>query len=125
MQAVRESVPVRFGYRTLGRPEPEQREVEPWGVVSWHGRWYLVGFDTVRGAERVFRLSRVVGEVEPTGEPGAVTVPEGVDLRGAGRADGGRAAALVGAAYGCAREPAGRCAGRPTAASRPARAGTS
>lgn len=82
LQAVRDARPVRFGYRTLGRPAPEQREVEPWGVVSWRGRWYLVGHDVVRGQERVFRLSRVVGDVRPAGQPGSVVVPDGVDLRG-------------------------------------------
>ena len=50
--------------------------------MSWRGRWYLVGHDVVRGAERVFRLSRVVGAVTALGEPGAVVVPDGVDLRG-------------------------------------------
>jgi proteasome accessory factor B len=82
LQAVRDGRLVRFAYRTLGRPAPEAREVEPWGVVSWRGRWYLVGHDTVRGAERVFRLSRVVGDVTAVGPAGAVTVPDGVDLRG-------------------------------------------
>jgi proteasome accessory factor B len=79
--AVRDGRPVRFGYRAVGAPEAQQRSVEPWGVVSWRGRWYLVGHDTDRGAERVFRLSRIVGEVTPVGEPGTVTPPEDVDLR--------------------------------------------
>jgi proteasome accessory factor B len=81
LEAVRDARPVRFTYRTAGRAEPEQRRVEPWGVVSWHGRWYLVGQDTGRGAARVFRLSRVVGEVRADGPAGSVVVPEGVDLR--------------------------------------------
>ncbi|MCU1693045.1 MAG: Transcriptional regulator protein-like protein [Frankiales bacterium] len=81
LQAVRDGRVVRFRYRTLGRTAPEAREVEPWGVVSWRGRWYLVGHDVVRAAERVFRLSRVVGDVTAVGEPGAVVVPAGVDLR--------------------------------------------
>jgi proteasome accessory factor B len=79
--AVRDGRPVSFAYRTAGRDAPEVRSVEPWGVVSWHGRWYLVGHDAVRGAERVFRLSRIVGEVELTGEPGDVLAPAGLDLR--------------------------------------------
>ncbi len=79
--AVRDRRPVRFAYRTAGRVQAEERTVEPWGVVSWHGRWYLVGHDTGRDAPRVFRLSRVQGEVALAG-PGPVTVPEGLDLRG-------------------------------------------
>ncbi|MCW2621751.1 MAG: transcriptional regulator protein-like protein, partial [Frankiales bacterium] len=81
LAAARDRRPVRFVYRTGGRSEPEERQVEPWGVVSWHGRWYLAGHDLVRGASRVFRLSRVVGDLVPDGPPGTVVVPDGVDLR--------------------------------------------
>lgn len=80
-RAVRDRSAVTFNYRTAGSTPPSRRRVEPWGVVSWHGRWYLVGHDVDRGASRVFRLSRVVGEVEVTSDPGAVTVPEDLDLR--------------------------------------------
>ncbi|MDX6218564.1 MAG: proteasome accessory factor, partial [Frankiales bacterium] len=72
---------LRFRYRTAGRPTDEDRHVEPWGVVSWRGRWYLVGHDLVREAPRVFRLSRIVGDVKAEGPDGAVAKPEGVDLR--------------------------------------------
>lgn len=81
LRAVRDERPVRFSYRAAGRTRVEQRDVEPWGVVSWHGRWYLVGHDRVREGTRVFRLSRVVGEVQPYGEPGTVRRPEDVVLR--------------------------------------------
>ena len=80
-EAVRDGRVLTFGYRTGSQAAAEQRQVQPWGVVSWRGRWYLVGFDLVRGAERVFRLSRIVGAAVPTGEPGAVTPPAGHDLR--------------------------------------------
>jgi proteasome accessory factor B len=80
-QAARDGRRVRFDYRTAGRSEPETREVEPWGVVSWHGRWYLVGHDLGRQAPRVFRLSRVEGSATPYGDPGAVTRPAGLSLR--------------------------------------------
>jgi proteasome accessory factor B len=69
--------PVEFDYRTPGA----RRHVEPWGLVSWHGRWYLAAYDTDRADTRVFRLSRIVGAVEPVGEPGSVVVPEGTDIR--------------------------------------------
>jgi predicted DNA-binding transcriptional regulator YafY len=55
--------------------------VHPWGVVSWRGRWYLVGHDLDRADTRVFRLSRIIGQPKPTGKPGSVTVPEGTDVR--------------------------------------------
>lgn len=56
------------------------RHVEPWGVVSWRGRWYLVGHDRDRDAVRSFRLSRILGPVGALGPAGAVTVAPGVDL---------------------------------------------
>lgn len=80
LDAVRAARPVRFDYRRPHGDAPEAREVEPWGVVSWHGRWYLVGHDRVRRATRCFRLSRILGDVQPAGEPGTVTVPDGIDL---------------------------------------------
>ena len=72
---------VRFPHRP-SRAEPyTTRTVEPWGVVTEKGRWYLVGHDRDRNATRTFRLSRIAAEVTPIGPAGAVSVPEGVDLR--------------------------------------------
>ena len=81
LAGVRDGQVITFDYRTSGRAGTATREVEPWGVVSWKGRWYLVGHDRLRSATRVFRLSRIVGDVKPIGEPGDVTRPEGIDLR--------------------------------------------
>ncbi|HVX45938.1 MAG TPA: WYL domain-containing protein [Mycobacteriales bacterium] len=80
LDAVRSRQAIRFRYRGAMRETEEDREVEPWGVVSWHGRWYLVAHDRVREALRCFRLSRITGAVTAIGRPGEVTVPEGVDL---------------------------------------------
>ncbi|ORA81166.1 YafY family transcriptional regulator [Mycobacterium malmoense] len=72
---------VQFPHRP-SRAEPyTTRTVEPWGVVTEKGRWYLVGHDRDRDDTRVFRLSRIDADVTPIGPPGAVTVPAGVDLR--------------------------------------------
>jgi proteasome accessory factor B len=72
---------VQFPHRP-SRAEPyTTRTVEPWGVVTEKGRWYLVGHDRDRDATRTFRLSRVGAEVTPIGPAGAITVPAGVDLR--------------------------------------------
>jgi predicted DNA-binding transcriptional regulator YafY len=79
-RATHEGRVLRFSYRTAGTSAPELREVEPWGMVSRRGWWYLVGHDRGRDASRVFRLSRVVGAVEVIGASGAVTRPERVDL---------------------------------------------
>ncbi len=81
LAGARDARVLRFSYRTAGRPGEEVREVEPWGVVSWRGRWYLVGHDRVRSGTRIFRLSRIVGAVTPEGPAGAVVRPDGLDLR--------------------------------------------
>ncbi|MED7923613.1 WYL domain-containing protein [Nonomuraea sp. LP-02] len=80
-EAVRDRRAVRFDYRGAGSESVRARTVEPWGVVSRRGRWYLAGFDRDRQAPRAFRLSRITGQVAQVGKPGAVRVPEGVDLR--------------------------------------------
>lgn len=79
LDAVQAGRAVRFAYQKRDGAAAE-REVEPWGVVSWRGRWYLVGHDRDRDAARCFRLSRVSGAVRPTGPDGAVKVPTGTDL---------------------------------------------
>jgi proteasome accessory factor B len=79
LDAVQAGRAVRFAYRKSGGEE-SAREVEPWGVVSWRGRWYLVGHDRGRDAARCFRLSRVLGAVRPVGPEGTVKVPTGIDL---------------------------------------------
>lgn len=72
---------VQFSHRS-SRSEPyTTRTVEPWGVLTDKGRWYLVGHDKDRDATRTFRLSRIGAEVTPVGPPGSVQRPPDVDLR--------------------------------------------
>jgi proteasome accessory factor B len=72
---------VQFPHRPSRAAPYTTRSVEPWGVVTEKGRWYLVGHDRDRDATRTFRLSRIGAEVIPIGPAGAVTVPDDVDLR--------------------------------------------
>jgi proteasome accessory factor B len=81
LSAIDEGRAVQFPHRS-SRSEPYvTRTVEPWGVVTDKGRWYLVGHDRDRNDVRTFRLSRIGGEVRPIGEPGSVRRPDGVNLR--------------------------------------------
>src|SRR3954452_13511455 len=77
--AARDRRAVAFAYRTPEGDEPATRRLEPWGVVCWRGRWYVVGHDLHRAATRCFRLSRIVGAVKATGRAGAFAPPERVD----------------------------------------------
>jgi proteasome accessory factor B len=73
--------PVRFSYRKRTEDEPTVRHLEPWGVVTSRERWYVVGHDRDRGAPRMFRLSRIEGDVATDGRPGSFVVPPGTDIR--------------------------------------------
>ena len=59
LSAINSGQAVQFPHRPA-RSEPyTTRTVEPWGVVTDRGRWYLVGHDRDRDATRTFRLSRI------------------------------------------------------------------
>ena len=78
--AVRDRRAVTFDYRKEPARPAETRNVQPWGLVSFRGRWYVIGHDETRGERRTFRLSRIAGPVKTVGRAGAVSTPEGIDL---------------------------------------------
>jgi len=80
-EAVRDRRPVTFNHKAPGRSDATKRELEPWGVVNYRGRWYVAGHDRARNATRVFRLSRIEGPVKMAGPAGSVTVPQDADVR--------------------------------------------
>jgi predicted DNA-binding transcriptional regulator YafY len=58
---------LRFDYASAtAGPDAPPRRVEPHHLVTWHGRWYLVGWDRDRGAWRTFRADRITPRV-PSG----------------------------------------------------------
>lgn len=77
LQAVQQLREIHFDYRRPNSVEVTRRQVQPWGLSSVRGHWYLTGLDLGRGEQRVFRLSRVVGSVRLHGKPGAYSVPAG------------------------------------------------
>ncbi|MFQ4148825.1 WYL domain-containing protein [Arthrobacter sp. LAPM80] len=62
--ALRGNHPVTFSYRRSGAQESTTRTVQPWGLGSKYGQWYLRSFDLDKSAERNFRLSRITSDVE-------------------------------------------------------------
>jgi predicted DNA-binding transcriptional regulator YafY len=78
--AVRARRAVTFDYRKDPTAPPEPRQLQPWGLVSFRGRWYVVGYDAKRAERRTFRLSRIAGQVKMVGRAGAVRPPAGIDL---------------------------------------------
>ena len=55
--------PVTFTYLAGSTGNEELRTVEPWGLGSRFGQWYLIGHDRSREAPRHFRLSRITSAV--------------------------------------------------------------
>jgi len=78
--AVLHRIRVSFTYRDGAR-----RTLEPWGMTSARGRWYVVGRDIGRDAPRMFKLSRIQDRPKNASRPGAFTVPENLDLRSLAR----------------------------------------
>jgi proteasome accessory factor B len=80
LSAVRARHAVKFSYRKAGAGQSDQRIIEPWGVLSWRGRWYVVGFDRDRDATRSFRLDRIMGALKVAGPDGGFERPDRPDL---------------------------------------------
>jgi len=63
--ACRDRERLRFDYRSHDG-STSRRDIEPYRLVNWGRRWYLVGFDTERAAWRTYRVDRVEPRT-PTG----------------------------------------------------------
>ncbi len=96
--AVLDRARVAFTYR-----DGAKRSLEPWGLTSWKGRWYVIGRDTDRDATRMFKLSRISDLPRRTSKPAAYAVPTDLDLRSLARSLAPRqptASALLGVRAG-------------------------
>lgn len=56
--AARDHERLRFDYSSHNA-EPSRRDVEPYRLVNWGRRWYLVAWDVQRGDWRTFRVDRI------------------------------------------------------------------
>jgi proteasome accessory factor B len=65
---------VRFRYNS------QDRAVDPYGLLTRDGFWYVAGLDHGRGERRTFRVDRIQGDVAAAGEAGAFVVPADFDL---------------------------------------------
>lgn len=69
-RAIAERITVTFKYRSA-QLNDEVRVLNPYGLGSRKGNWYLVGEDRDRQALRTFRLDRIVGDVALLSKAGA------------------------------------------------------
>jgi predicted DNA-binding transcriptional regulator YafY len=71
---------VTFRYLAGSTGKEEERLVEPWGLGSRFGQWYLVGQDRARKDKRFFRLSRLTSAVTVLDKE-SFTPPAGFNVR--------------------------------------------
>ena len=74
--AVMQRRTLNFDYKS------EKRQVDPYGMLSRSGFWYLIGFDHLRKDQRVFRVDRIEGKVS-AGQMRAFKTPAGFDVAAA------------------------------------------
>lgn len=54
---------VSFTYYSRNSASTDERLIAPWRVFLSDGESYLIGFDQLKGEQRTFRLSRVIGQM--------------------------------------------------------------
>jgi predicted DNA-binding transcriptional regulator YafY len=59
-QGTEEHRRLRVRYYTHSRDQHTEREVDPYRVHAEQGRWYMAGFDHLRGEVRLFRVDRIL-----------------------------------------------------------------
>lgn len=50
---------VRIVYRSVGKEETTEREIEPWSVFTTLGRWYVLAYCRLVEGQRTFRVDRI------------------------------------------------------------------
>ena len=80
-QANAERAAVTFSYRGA------RRSLDPYGLLTRNGFWYVVGRDHDRDELRTFRVDRIGPEQPELGPPGSFERPEGFDAAEAVIAD--------------------------------------
>lgn len=73
MAAIVARAPLTYRYKG------EERTVDPYGMLARRGFWYLIGWDHLRKAQRVFRVDRIEGDVV-AGKRNSFAMPRGMDL---------------------------------------------
>ena len=80
LAAVRARRAVTFDYRKDPTDAPEPRALQPWGLVSYHGRWYVVGYDEARRSGGRSGCPGSPARCGPSGRRARCRRPDGVDL---------------------------------------------
>ena len=71
---------IKFNYAKPDELQSQEREVNPMGLSTWRGSWYLVGEDLAKSDIRVFRLSRITDEIWIS-KKNSFEIPENFQVR--------------------------------------------
>ena len=71
---------VEFTYFSVNSRTQETRLVAPWRIYLSRGSSYLIGFDQAKGEPRVFKLSRIIGQVIISSEEAIEPAPDNLDV---------------------------------------------
>lgn len=70
---------VEFTYYSRNSNSVDERLIAPWRLFLSDGNSYLIGFDQLKGEQRIFKISRIVGEVSISAEDSIENAP--IDLK--------------------------------------------
>ena len=80
IDAIAQKRTISFGYRNIEN-EVGQRAIEPFGVGTKNGHWYLAGKDLDKKEIRLFRLDRVDGDVKEQGKAQSFAIADDFSMQ--------------------------------------------
>src|SRR5207253_5212590 len=90
---------IKFPYYSISRNRQSERTVNPYGLLSDNGSWYVIGQDLDRKDIRTFRVSRIRGEIRfATRRERDFRIPADFDIDGYRGRPSGQNGDLVGEA---------------------------
>ncbi|WP_336648144.1 helix-turn-helix transcriptional regulator [Microbacterium sp. MMO-10] len=79
--AIERSVAVSFDYLKPGEESPRRRRVQPLALVEYEARWHVFGRDIDADGDRMFLLTRIVGDVTVSADTFPAELREGAGER--------------------------------------------
>lgn len=73
----------------------QEREISPYGVATKGGHWYLAGLDNEKGAQRLFRMDRIVGDLKVKGKVASYQIPDSFSMHHLLNTEAGTLRAIV------------------------------
>lgn len=79
VEAISDRKVLTFSYLSL-EATLEEREIEPYGLTSQNGFWYLAGRDLAKSGLRIFRLDRMASQPLAKGRTRSYEIPESFSI---------------------------------------------